>query len=89
MSGIRGPRTMRSILSAAEQGAEAKGREIINASGELLRCTMMQNRGREKITDVTADRPQLRKLMAALAPGDVVIAPAVLRLSRDATDNRP
>ena len=32
---------------------------------------------REKITGTTADRPQLRKLMAALAHGDVVIIPAV------------
>src|SRR6266568_6652975 len=41
---------------------------------------------REKITGTTADRPQLAKLMAALTPGDVVITPAVDRLSRDATD---
>src|SRR5271170_4091183 len=41
---------------------------------------------REKITGTTADRPQLKKLMAALAPGDVVITPAVDRLSRDTTD---
>jgi DNA invertase Pin-like site-specific DNA recombinase len=41
---------------------------------------------REKITGTTADRPELAKLMKALAPGDVVIAPAVDRLSRDATD---
>ena len=41
---------------------------------------------REKITGTTADRPQLAKLMKALAPGDVVITPAVDRLSRDATD---
>src|SRR6201995_5616357 len=40
---------------------------------------------REKITETTAERPQLRKLMAALAPGDVVITPAVDRLSRDTT----
>ena len=40
----------------------------------------------EKITGTTADRPQLQKLMRALAPGDVVITPAVDRLSRDATD---
>jgi DNA invertase Pin-like site-specific DNA recombinase len=37
-------------------------------------------------TGTTADRPQLRKLMAALAHGDVVIIPAVDRLSRDTTD---
>jgi DNA invertase Pin-like site-specific DNA recombinase len=41
---------------------------------------------REKITGTTADRPQLQKLMKALAPGDVVVIPAVDRLSRDTTD---
>jgi Resolvase, N terminal domain len=41
---------------------------------------------REKITGTTADRPQLGKLMKKLAPGDVVIIPAVDRLSRDTTD---
>jgi DNA invertase Pin-like site-specific DNA recombinase len=41
---------------------------------------------REKITGTTAYRPQLKKLLDALAPGDVVITPAVDRLSRDATD---
>jgi DNA invertase Pin-like site-specific DNA recombinase len=41
---------------------------------------------RDKITGTTAERPQLQKLMKALAPGDVVITPAVDRLSRDTTD---
>src|SRR6266550_6565177 len=41
---------------------------------------------REKITGTTADRPQLKQLMAVLAHGDVVIIPAVDRLSRDTTD---
>jgi DNA invertase Pin-like site-specific DNA recombinase len=41
---------------------------------------------REKITGTTADRPQLAKLMKALAAGDVVISPAVDRLSRDTAD---
>src|ERR1700722_6116482 len=41
---------------------------------------------REKITGTTADRPQLGKLMKKLAPGDVVITPAVTRLPRDPTD---
>jgi len=41
---------------------------------------------REKISGATAERPQLKKLMAALADGDVVIIPAVDRLSRDTTD---
>jgi DNA invertase Pin-like site-specific DNA recombinase len=40
---------------------------------------------REKLTSTNTDRPQLRKLMAALAHGDVVIIPAVDRLSRDTT----
>jgi DNA invertase Pin-like site-specific DNA recombinase len=41
---------------------------------------------REKLTGTNADRPQLRKLIAALSHGDVVIIPAVDRLSRDTTD---
>jgi len=41
---------------------------------------------REKITGATADRPQLKKLMRDLAHGDIVITPAVDRLSRDVTD---
>ena len=41
---------------------------------------------REKMTGTTAERPQLKELMKALAPGDVVIIPAVDRLSRDTTD---
>jgi DNA invertase Pin-like site-specific DNA recombinase len=36
-----------------------------------------------KVTGATADRPQLKKLMAALGHGDVVIIPAVNHLSRD------
>ncbi len=41
---------------------------------------------REKITGTTADRPKLKRLMKALAAGDVVIIPAVDHLSRDTTD---
>ena len=40
----------------------------------------------EKVSGVTAERPQLKRLMAALVPGDVVVIPAVDRLSRDTTD---
>ena len=40
---------------------------------------------REKLTGTTADRPQLQKLITKLAYGDVVIIPAVDRLSRDDT----
>ena len=41
---------------------------------------------REKVSGATAERPQLKKLIAALLPGDVVIVAAVDRLSRDTTD---
>ena len=41
---------------------------------------------REKITGATAELLQLRKLMGAIAHGDVVFIPAVDRLSRDTTD---
>jgi DNA invertase Pin-like site-specific DNA recombinase len=41
---------------------------------------------REKMSGATADRPQLKKLMATVSHGDVVIIPAVDRLSRDTTD---
>src|ERR1700692_4137447 len=40
----------------------------------------------EKISAATPDGPQLKKLMANLADGDVVVIPAVDRLSRDTTD---
>jgi DNA invertase Pin-like site-specific DNA recombinase len=41
---------------------------------------------REKIAGTHAERPQLKKLIAKLDAGDVVIIPAVDRLSRDTTD---
>jgi DNA invertase Pin-like site-specific DNA recombinase len=41
---------------------------------------------RERISGATAEWPQLKKLMAKLAAGDVVVIPAVDRLSRDTTD---
>ena len=41
---------------------------------------------RDKIAGTTAERRQLKALMKRLAPGDVVITPAVDRLSRDTTD---
>jgi hypothetical protein len=40
----------------------------------------------EKISGATADRPQLNKLLETVEHGDVVIIPAVDRLSRDTTD---
>ena len=41
---------------------------------------------REKISGATAERPQLKRMMAEIDHGDVVIIPAVDRLSRDTTD---
>jgi DNA invertase Pin-like site-specific DNA recombinase len=41
---------------------------------------------KEKMTGASADRPQLKKLLAAIDHGDVVIITAVDRLSRDTTD---
>jgi len=41
---------------------------------------------RDKMSGATAERPQLKKLLAALSAGDVVIITAVDRLSRDTTD---
>jgi DNA invertase Pin-like site-specific DNA recombinase len=47
-----------------------------------LRAAGCEKVFREKITGTTADRPQLAKLMKALVSGDLVITPAVDRLSR-------
>jgi DNA invertase Pin-like site-specific DNA recombinase len=41
---------------------------------------------KEKLTGATAERPQLKKLLATVGHGDVVIVAAVDRLSRDTTD---
>ena len=51
-----------------------------------LKAAGCQRVFREKISGATADRPQLRKLLAAVTHGDVVVIPAVDRLSRDTTD---
>jgi DNA invertase Pin-like site-specific DNA recombinase len=65
-------------VSTAAQDETGQVRELKAAGCEKV--------FREKITGTTADRPKLAKLMKALAPGDVVITPAVDRLSRDTTD---
>jgi DNA invertase Pin-like site-specific DNA recombinase len=41
---------------------------------------------REKITGAHTDRPQLKRLLGQVDAGDVVIVPAIDRLSRDITD---
>jgi hypothetical protein len=58
----------------------------LSGSTAQLKAAGCQKIYREKITGTTADRPQLKKLVAVLAHGDVVIVPAVDRLSRDTTD---
>ena len=58
----------------------------LTGSTAQLKAAGCQKIFREKITGTTADRPRLKKLMAALAHGDVVIIPAVDRLSRDTPD---
>jgi DNA invertase Pin-like site-specific DNA recombinase len=57
-------------------------------SGQVrqLKAAGCQKIFREKITGTMADRPQLKRLINHLVPGDVVITPAVDRLSRDTTD---
>jgi DNA invertase Pin-like site-specific DNA recombinase len=58
----------------------------LTGSTAQLKAAGCQKIFREKITGTTADRPQLRQLIRKLAPCDVVIIPAVDRLSRDTTD---
>lgn len=41
---------------------------------------------REHQSGATADRPQLKRMLKVLKPGDLVIIVAVDRLSRDTTD---
>ena len=65
-------------VSMAAQDETGQARQLKAAGCEKV--------SREKITGTTADRPQPRALMKKLAPGDVVITPAVDRLSRDTTD---
>jgi DNA invertase Pin-like site-specific DNA recombinase len=67
-------------VSTAAQDESGQVRQLKAAGYES------KNIFREKITGTAADRPQLGRLMKKLAPGDVVITPAVDRLSRDTTD---
>ena len=65
-------------VSTAAQDETGQVRQLKSAGCEKI--------FRGKITGTTADRPPLGKLMKRLVPGDVVITPAVDRLSRDTTD---
>src|SRR4051794_8018721 len=71
------------IYGYARVSTEAQ--DLTGATAQL-KAAGCQKIFREKITGTTIDRPQLKKLMAVLAHDDVVIVPAVDRLSRDTTD---
>src|SRR3954470_20543834 len=71
------------IFGYARVSTEAQ--DLTGATAQL-KAAGCQKIFREKITGTTANRPQLKKLIAALTHGDVVIIPAVDRLSRDTTD---
>lgn len=65
-------------VSTAAQDLAAQRGQLRAAGCDKVFC--------EKISGAHHDRPQLRRLLAALQPGDVVITPAVDRISRDTTD---
>src|SRR5260370_621285 len=99
---VRSAMRRRSSFAATPSMARTSSAKspVVSSTGSAIdrrpapaRCQLAQLKAagcekvfREKITGTTADRPQLRKLMAALGHGDVVIIPAVHRLSRDTTD---
>ena len=60
----------------------------IDAQLEQLRAAGCSSRTiyRDKVTGARADRRELNRMLGKLAPGDVVITPAVDRLSRDTND---
>jgi DNA invertase Pin-like site-specific DNA recombinase len=62
------------------------GAQDLSAQLKDLKAAGCERVFKEKVTGATADRPQLKKLMAAVGHGDVVIVPAVDRLSRDTTE---
>lgn len=61
------------------------GQDLTNQLAQL-RAAGCDRTFKEKVSGASADRPQLKKLMGMVGPGDVVIVAAVDRLSRDTTD---
>jgi DNA invertase Pin-like site-specific DNA recombinase len=61
------------------------GAQDLSAQLKDLKAAGCERVFKEKMTGATADRPQLKKLLAEVGQGDVVIIPAVDRLSRDTT----
>jgi Resolvase, N terminal domain len=79
--------------SYAPDGTTAAGASGISTDAQDLTAQLKDLKAagcervfKEKVTGATADRPQLKKLLAAVGHGDVVIIAAVDRLSRDTTD---
>ncbi|MGH7117465.1 MAG: recombinase family protein [Acetobacteraceae bacterium] len=79
-------------ISDVESGHDLRLRGVTSEAQDLtastvqLKAARRQKVFREKITGMTADRPQVEMLMAALARADVVIIPAVGRPPCDTTD---
>src|SRR4051794_4304642 len=65
-------------VSTAAQDLTAQRGQLAAAGCEKIVC--------ETMTGTHAERPKLRKLLAALQPGDEIVTPAVDRISRDTTD---
>jgi DNA invertase Pin-like site-specific DNA recombinase len=62
------------------------GAQDLTAQLKDLKVAGCERVFKEKVAGTTADWPYLKKLLAAVGRGDVVIVPAVDRLSRDTTD---
>ena len=73
----------RMILGYARVSTDAQD---LTSQLAQLRAAGAERIFREKVSGATADRPELQKMLAAVAHGDVVSIPAVDRLSRDTTD---
>lgn len=65
----------------------------VSTDGQTLDAQLMQLRGagatqvfREKVSGTRAERPQLARLMAAMAPGDTVLVTRLDRLARSTRD---
>src|SRR4051794_41840769 len=65
-------------VSTAAQDLTTQRGQLAAAGCEKIVC--------ETMTGTHAERPKLRKLLAALQPGDEIVTPAVDRISRDTTD---
>jgi DNA invertase Pin-like site-specific DNA recombinase len=65
-------------VSTTGQDLTTQRAQLAAAGCEKLYC--------DKLTGTHADRPQLKKMLAALQPGDIIITSAVDRISRDTTD---